>query len=74
MNRYTLLEDCEVWPEEANGQPTLVVNSVGGSKNRRPGLAMLLKELAGLPASVESRTPDLPREKSGRGARILVTF
>lgn len=45
MKRYRFLKECEVWPEEYEDQPSIVINSVGGGPDRRPGMAVLLKGL-----------------------------
>lgn len=43
--RYRILRDCEVWTESHEGSASIIVNSVGGGPDRRPGLARLLRAL-----------------------------
>jgi hypothetical protein len=46
VTRYRIRGDCEVWVEPWNSGASIVVNSVGGGPDRRPGLAALLEALA----------------------------
>ncbi|MCB9745053.1 MAG: AAA family ATPase [Alphaproteobacteria bacterium] len=49
MKRYRIKvinADCEAWVEVYGDEPTLVVNSQGGVRDRRPGLARILEALA----------------------------
>jgi hypothetical protein len=46
MARYRIRGDCEVWVEPWNSGNSIIVNSVGGKADRRPGLADLLLALA----------------------------
>ncbi|MFH1464653.1 MAG: AAA family ATPase [Pseudomonadota bacterium] len=52
MKRYRFLKECEAWPEEQGGQLTIVVNSMGGGSNRRPGMTVLFKGLAEAPIPI----------------------
>ena len=44
--RFRIERDCVVWVEPYQDEASIVVNSVGGGPDRRPGLARLLAELA----------------------------
>jgi hypothetical protein len=46
VTRYRIQGDCEVWVEPWNSGASIIVNSVGGGPDRRPGLAALLEALA----------------------------
>lgn len=46
QERFMIRGDCQVWIEPWNGTTSLVINSVGGKADRRPGMAVLLAELA----------------------------
>lgn len=46
VTRYRIRGDCEVWVEPWDPGTSIVVNSVGGGPDRRPGLAALLEALA----------------------------
>ena len=46
VTRYRIRGDCQVWVEPWNAGASIVVNSVGGGADRRPGLAALLEALA----------------------------
>lgn len=43
--RVTLLEDCVAWIELDQGQPSIVVASIGGGQKRRTGLGLLVRGL-----------------------------
>ncbi len=43
--RVTLLEDCVAWVELDQGQPSIVVGSIGGGQKRRMGLGLLVRGL-----------------------------
>lgn len=46
VTRHRIRGDCQVWVEPWHSGASIVVNSVGGGPDRRPGLATLLEALA----------------------------
>ncbi|MEB3204635.1 MAG: AAA family ATPase [Candidatus Sericytochromatia bacterium] len=46
MRRHRIKDDCEIWLEPWLGSPSIIVNSVGGGRERIEGLAVLLASLA----------------------------
>jgi len=46
VTRYRIRGECEVWAEGWSPGASIIVNSVGGGPDRRPGLAVLLEALA----------------------------
>jgi hypothetical protein len=46
VTRYHIHGDCQVWVEPWNAGSSIVVNSVGGGADRRPGMAAVLEALA----------------------------
>ncbi len=46
VTRYHIRGDCQVWVEPWKTGASIVVNSVGGGQDRRPGLAALLEAIA----------------------------
>lgn len=46
VTRYNIRGDCQVWVEPWMAGASIVVNSVGGGADRRPGLAAVLEAIA----------------------------